>query len=210
MFIISYGTIQLFETFMWLGQSKKWQILNFIGSVLACLLLYFHPMALMIGCKLDRLYQSIIETASYKILFGLSFVFMLFGLYQVIYQLFFISNKTQTYTFLAYPDKKTGHLIWNIPSKYNYAILLSIIIIIFIIVPLNNIFFILTLLIYYLGPFLYILLEDDNNLYDIIKISSIKYETNDKYYASYWCWISAFFSFIMYLVNPYLQPENNL
>lgn len=95
--------MQLCETFMWVGQSKKWQILNIIGSIIACLLLYFHPLALMIGIKLDSLYTDIIDTFKYKILFAITSLFMLFGLYQVIYHLFF--SKTQTYTFLAYPDK---------------------------------------------------------------------------------------------------------
>jgi len=208
MFIISYGAMQLFETFMWLGQSKKWQILNIIGSVLACLLLYFHPLALMIGIKLDRLYQSIIETASYKILFALSGLFMLYGVYQIIYQLFF--NKNHIYNFVAYPDKKTGHLIWNFQSKYNYAILLAIIITIFIIAPLNKPIFILTLFIYYFIPILYIFIEDGNNFNRAIKIITSNIENNDKYYGSYWCWVSAFFSFIMYLVNPYLQPKKDI
>lgn len=205
-FIISYGSMQLCETFMWTGQSKKWQILNIIGSIFACLLLYFHPLALMIGVKLDRLYQSIIETASYKILFGLSGLFLLFGVYQIIYQLFYISNKTQKYTFLAYPDKKTGHLIWSIPTKYNYTVLLSIIIAILIIAPLNNLFFTIFLCIYYLAPFYFILIEDGNDIQTIFKLISGEFKNNDKYYGSYWCWIVAFFSFIMYLVNPYLQP----
>jgi hypothetical protein len=65
-FIISYGTMQLFETFMWIGQNKKMKFLNIIGSVLACILLYFHPLSIMIGIKLDRLYKTIIYTLLYK------------------------------------------------------------------------------------------------------------------------------------------------
>lgn len=99
------------------------------------------------------------------------------------------------------------------PTKYNYTILLSIIIAIFIIAPLNKIIFTLTLLIYYLVPFFYILFEDGNDIQTIIKLISGEFKNNDKYYGSFWCWIVAFFSFIMYLVNPYLQPkvitENN-
>ena len=204
-FIISYGTMQLFETFMWLGQSKKWQILNIIGSILAYLLLFFHPLALMIGIKLDSLYTNIIDTFKYKILFAMSSLFMLYGIYKTIYQLFF--DKNYINNFLTYPDKKTGHLIWRFQSKYNYAILLAVIIGIFIIAPLNKLIFSLTLIIYYFIPILYIFIEDGNNFESSIKIITSKIENNDKYYGSFWCWIVAFFSFIMYLVNPYLQPK---
>ncbi len=205
LFIISYGSMQLFETFMWLGQSKKWQIINIIGSIFACILLYFHPLAIMIGIKLDRLYTDIIDTFKYKILFAISILFLLFGLYKTIYELFF--TKKNIYNFLSYPDKKTGHLIWTFHSKYNYVILLSIIITIFIILPMNKLIFILVLIIYYFIPIIYIYIEDGNNFGSMIKIITTELENNDKYNGSYWCWIVAFFSFIMYLANPYLQPK---
>lgn len=209
-FIISYGTMQLFETFMWFGQKDEWKILNIIGSVLACLLLYLHPLAIMIGIKIDNLYKSVLDTLQYKVLFIISCGFLLFGLCKTIYNLFYkIGGQNK---FLSYPDKRTGHLIWRFEHNYKYSILLSIIIAILIIMPLNNLLFTLTLFIYYLLPYYLIIVEGGNNLKDVLKLSSesSKIKNNDLYYGSFWCWIVAFFSFIMYIMNPYLQPISKI
>ena len=200
-FIMSYGIMQLFETFMWLGQSKKWHILNIIGSVLACLLLYLHPLAIIIGIKLDKLYKSIINTLKYKILAFLSILLMIFGLYRIIYELFF----NNIYSFLAYPDKLTKHLIWDFPTKYNYTLILTFFITFLIIAQFSKPLFIIILFIYYFAPAIYILFNDGNNFNTLIKLLNGTFEKKNTYYGSYWCWIVAFFSFIMYLINPYFQ-----
>ena len=58
-FIMAYGSMQLFETIIWVGIEFNKPIINKIGTMLASLLLYFHPLALLIGFKYDKLYKDV-------------------------------------------------------------------------------------------------------------------------------------------------------
>jgi hypothetical protein len=202
-FIVSYGTVQLFETFMWLGQ-KKWKVLNFMAGIFTCILLSFHPLAILLGIYYDRFYTFIKHSIQFKLFGSFSILLIFYTLLQIVYHLFFKYGKP--YTFVSYPDTKTGHLVWNIPSYYHLSVILSILIILFISTQ-NKFLFTLLIFLYYLLPFYLILLYDGKKFSDVMKIMYGKFKTNDKYYGSFWCWISAFFSFLMYFINPYLQPN---
>ena len=73
--------------------------------------------------------------------------------------------------------------------------------------PLNKPIFTIMFLIYYLLPFYLIVMEDKNNIHYLCNKILYGFSKNDNYYGSYWCWIVAIFSFIIYLINPYIQPS---
>ena len=57
-FIMGYGSMQLFETIIWVGIEYNKPIINKIGTVLASLLLYFHPLIFLLGLKYDKFYNQ--------------------------------------------------------------------------------------------------------------------------------------------------------
>ena len=189
-FIISYGSMQFFEFLIWLGIDRKLKYLNKIGSILAAILLYSHPLAIMIGMNYDKLYAKYKNNNFYNILFASSFIFVLFGIYNIV---FHINKKNKIYNFLSYPDKINNHLVWDFPDHYSIVIIISLLISIFILKE-NKKFWIAILLYYFLPAFL---------VYFTNKVS-IK-NKNKNYNGSYWCWYVAIFSFLLYNINPKIQ-----
>ena len=179
----SYGSMQLFETFQWLGQNPDYEYLNIFGSICAALLLYLHPLAVTVGMSVDSAYKNIIQTDTFKLLFGASIAMAIFGLYRV-------TNAyiNKTHTFLSKPDSISKHMVWEFPSDYMASILLILIIGCIFIAPKFLSLFI-AILIYYFLPILIINLtvhvEDKNKL--------------KNYSGSYWCWYVAVFSFLFYI-----------
>ena len=82
-FIMSYGSMQLFETFIWYGLDTNNTNINFIGSILACLLLYLHPIAIIYGMKYDNLYKKYINNRYFKLLSIIALGFILFGVFNI-------------------------------------------------------------------------------------------------------------------------------
>ena len=179
----SYGSMQLFETFQWLGQNPDYEYLNVFGSICAALLLYLHPLAITTGILVDNAYKNIIQTNIFKLLFGASISMALFGLYRVT-----DAYINKTHTFLSKPDSISKHMVWDFPSDYKVSILLIFITGIILIAPKFLLLFI-ALLIYYFLPILIIqstvTVEDKNKL--------------KNYSGSYWCWYVAVFSFLFYI-----------
>ena len=190
LFIISYGSMQLFESIIWLGIDINIPKLVIIGSIFACLLLYTHPIAIISGMYYDKGYIKYINTFYYKLLFTVSFMVLLFGLYNIIIHL---TRKNKIYNFLSYPDKINEHLVWDFPSHYSLIILVSVFISLFIFK--NNRIFWLFIILYYFTPALFV------KLFNNVSIESI----NKNYNGSYWCWYVAIFSFLLYYLNPKLQ-----
>ena len=121
-FILSYGTMQFFEFLIWLGIDTNTEILNYVGSILGCLLLYFHPLAIMLGMNFDKSYKKYHNNLYYKILFIISFMFLFYGIYNI----YFYLKEKKTYNFISYPTKdNNNHLIWDFPSNYYIVILRS-------------------------------------------------------------------------------------
>jgi hypothetical protein len=187
-FIISYGSMQLFESIIWLGIDLNKEYLNKIGSILACLLLYLHPLAILIGMKFDNLYKKYINNIYYKILIGLSIIFVLFGIYNIIYNL---SKTNAQYNFISYPDDVNDHLVWDFPSHYKIVIFIALLISLFIFNE-SKLFW-LCIILYYFLPALYVFFTNNVNIKNKRK----------NYNGSYWCWYVAIFSFILYFINPF-------
>ena len=188
-FVLSYGTIQLFEFLMWLGIDTNQKYLNKIGSILASIVLYIHPLAIVTGMYYDKAYSKYINNPYYKMLFLASLIFVLFGICKVIFNLI---KKQPEYSFLSYNDKNNKKLVWDFPSNYSITLLLSHLISIFIF--MENKTFWLLFFCYHVLPVLLLFSMD------IIKMN---YDANK--YASHWCWYVAAFSFILYFMNPKLQ-----
>ena len=191
-FIMGYGSMQLFETIIWIGIEYNKPIINRIGTVLASLLLYFHPIIFLLGLKYDKFYKNITKNSIYKIGFGISLIFIIIGFCRNGRALF---GKSPNYSLTSYLVPKYRHLVWDIPDNYNLIIGFLIIVSLLFIFPKNKIFLII-LLLYYIIPALY--------TYYIIPIN-----TNKNIAGSYWCWIVAFFSFLIYFINPILQKYNS-
>jgi len=180
-FIMSYGTMQLFETLIWLGIDYNNVILKKIGAFLANLLLFFHPLAIMIGLTYDNLYKIKFKNNIFWIIALLIFVMSaIFALYILI---------TQKNKFIPYKSGNSDHVVWNFPH-YHYVIvvLFGLVIAYKYIYPKNKIFTMFVVL-FYIIPWLYTTLV----FKDITVV------------GSYWCWIVAFFSFLIYFVNPLIK-----
>ena len=191
-FIMGYGSMQLFETIIWIGIEYNKPIINKIGTVLASLLLYFHPLIFLLGLKYDTFYKNITKKYIYKIFFVIAILFIIIGLFRNGRALF---NKSPEYSLTSYLLPKYRHLVWDIPDNYNLIIGFLIIVSLLFIFPKNKIFLII-LLLYYIIPALYTYYSIPNN-------------TNKNIAGSYWCWIVAFFSFLIYFINPIIQKYNS-
>jgi hypothetical protein len=191
-FIMGYGSMQLFETIIWIGIEYNKPIINKIGTLLASLLLYFHPLIFLLGLKYDTFYKNITKKYIYKIVFVIAILFIILGVFRNGISLF--SNKS-TNTITSYLIPKYRHLVWDIPDNYNMIILFLIIVSLIFIFKKNKMFMII-LLLYYIVPALYTYYTIPDNL-------------NKNIAGSYWCWIVAFFSFLIYFTNPMLQKYNS-
>ena len=184
--ICSYGSMQLFETFQWLGQNPKYEYLNIFGSFCAALLLYFHPFAAMIGMSIESGYKSVTNTNIFKLLLTASVFMAIFGIYRV-------SNAyiSKTHTFISKPDTISKHMVWEFPEDYFATMILMLITSVIFIAP-RFLFLFVTLIIYYLLPILIIRLT--------INVDDEKNQLKN-YAGSYWCWYVAMFSFLFLFFN---------
>jgi len=188
-FLFSYGSMQLCETFIWLGQDKKYKDFNKVGSIAASALLYTHPLAFIIGMWHDKQYNNIKSLPQFTFCLVGSIIWFAFGLYQIA-----LAYKTKEYSLTSYPDSKSNHLVWDFPEHYGISLIFLSLIISYFIFP-NQKIFVLCLALYFMIPVITLLL-------------TMKIEDNNKiknYAGSYWCWYVAIFSFMFYLVNPMIQ-----
>ena len=190
-FIISYGTMQLFEFFIWVGIDNKKEKINKIASIFASLLLYIHPLAICLGMKYDKLFKKYNKNFYYNVIFIISILFVLFGIINIIYEL----KANDEYKFISYPDKKNCHLVWDFPGHYPIVLIISLFLSIFVFIE-NKIFWICGIL-YFLLPPIFIFFALKNN--------TVEKNKEKNYIGSYWCWYVAAFSFILYFLNPKIQ-----
>jgi hypothetical protein len=177
-FLFSYGSMQFFETFMWLGQTKEYEQLNRIGSIAGSLLLYSHPLAFSYGMSIDSAYKA--SNFTYPI--AIATVFFLYGVYRLL---------STDQSLLAKPDTISKHLVWD--SPHDYLIGLIFMLGLGVIFALNKYPALFTaLVIYFLAPILILFAMADAENIDSKKI----------YYGSYWCWLVATGSFLFY-VRPF-------
>lgn len=175
-FILSYGTMQLFEYFMWIGQPCKMS--NYIATILAYILLFAHPIAIATGIYFDKKYKKT-KYKKYAIYFGLA-IFII-GLL-----LLYISRND--YKFCSYPHEINKHLVWDFPIYYHSIILPACILIALLLVkPLP---FLLLMLAYFIVPALFL---------------KFILQTEYTSLGSFWCWIVATFSIIAYFINGRLN-----
>jgi len=191
-FIMSYGSMQLAETIIWVGIEYNKPIINKIGTVLATLLLYLHPLGLILGIRYDNFYNNIKNNIVYKVFFGIGILLFVIGIINTLYQ------GLNKHKYLSYVTQQSPHLMWDIPKylepHYIIGLVFSIIVLCYVIFPKNKIFALLIL------AFLSI-----TCIYSIISSpKEIKY----KIFKSYWCWIVAILSFLIYFTNPILQKFN--
>jgi len=189
-FIISYGSIQLFEAIIWLGIDINMKQLVVIGSTLACLLLYLHPLAIISGMYYDKAYEKYKNNIYYKLLFIISIMVAIFGLYNIITHM---NKKNKIYNFISYPDRINKHLVWDFPSHYPLILVVALLISIFVFKE-NKIIWLSTILYYFL-PAIYVVLTNTISKKNLTK----------NYNGSYWCWYVAIFSFLLYFLNPKIQ-----
>jgi len=187
-FIMSYGLMQLFEALQWWGQNPGFENLNITGSFLGAILLYFHPLAIMIGLSQDKLYKISVNSPIFLLSIFASIGVLLYGIYRVV-----SAYKEKSYTFLSKPDRVSGHMVWESPDDYRSIMILISIIVSLYVLPVSPIIF-FTWLLYFFLPIILI--------NKFMKVSS---ENNLKNYTgSYWCWYVATFSFLFYFINKHL------
>ena len=188
LFILSYGGMQLLEGIIWVGIEQNNVSINKFGSILACLLLYLHPIALCIGIYYDKYYKNILDSKIVKIFVGVALLIILIPIYKIIKTLL---SKKPEYTLMSYADKVNKHLVWDFPGNYYFVVVIYLLLfVLFITYPKNKKFSLLVSSYYFIPPIII------GYLYGIHKYSV---------FGSYWCWVSALFAFIFYIANPYLQ-----
>jgi len=188
-FLLCYGSMQLAETIIWLGQEKGLHDLNKIGSIGAAALLYSHPVGYMAGLWADKAYKGIGSTGLFQSLFAAAVAFFGFGLYRI-----GSAYTTGSTSLTSWPDSKTGHLVWDFPMNYGIEVLFIIVVSAIYMLPKSVLTFWI-LLLYFMIPF-------------ALSHSSGFLQWDGKwrpYGGSYWCWYVASFSFLLYGVNPILQ-----
>ena len=190
LFIISYGSMQLFESLIWLGIDTNMKQFVITGSILACLLLYLHPSAISLGMYHDKAYQKYKQNNYYKLMVFISILILLFGIYNIIIHL---TKSNKEYSFLSYPDKVNKHLVWDFPSHYPLIIVVALLISL-ITLKENKVIW-LSIIGYYFIPAIFVVLTNKVSPENI----------NKNYNGSYWCWYVAFFSFILYYLNPLIR-----
>lgn len=203
-FIISYGSMQLFESMMWLGQKQNLEILNYVGSYLASIFLYLHPILLLLGFYLDKkTYPNIEKTLIFKIFLGLSSLIVLWAIW--------MNMNTPKSLFITKPDTQCGHLSWKFPTKDKYIIPFVLVIGALILMGRPVEFKAISVSYFVIGAILSALLVTCMVSYDSGKgfSSYVKTTLNASSisFGSYWCWFVALFSFILFFVNPSIQPK---
>lgn len=180
LFLASYGSMQLFEALMWLGQSRGYEWLNRIGSLGGSLLLYLHPLALTAGLRADAAYKGAQGTD--VALFASSAV-GLYGVWRIV-----SSWMSGEYSFLSHPDPKNGHLVWEFPDAYSWVIMPLMFVIAGVYMLPRYPMLAGALLLYFMIPVLGMIATLNVSPQNVLK----------NYVGSYWCWWVAAASFLFW------------
>mgnify|MGYP003682059745 CR=1 FL=1 len=192
-FVMAYGAMQLCETIIWVGLEYNKPIINKIGTVLAILLLYFHPLGLMLGIKYDNFYNNIKKKPLYKLFLGLAVFLFVLGVINIIYQ-----GLVNKHNYISYVSPKSPHLIWKIPKyldkQYKYGVILFVIVLFSIMCPKNMVYSLFILAFFVLTA-----------IYSLnVGPKGLEFEI----FRSYWCWLVAILAFLIYFVTPFFQKYN--
>lgn len=197
-FVISFGTMQLFESLMWLGQNENLKQLNYIGSYLAGIFLHLHPLLLLLAFYLDKkTYPNIEKNKVYKAFVVVSVLLALWAIW--------LNLKTSKSLFYTKPSANCGNLDWKFPLRLYYVIPFVLMIMILVLLAKPFEFKVLSLSYFVIALIIsYFLVSCNSSLRNGLK-SVIN--ASDIGFGSYWCWFSALFSFILFFVNPLVQPK---
>jgi len=130
---------------------------------------------IILGINADPYYN---KTDSNLLRFGflLAVGVILYGLYQM--------SVSKQFNYISYPHPVNGHLIWDFPNIYTNVIYpVCIVIALLMIRPPIFLTFIML----------------------FFALTAYRSVGNVESAGSYWCWLVASFSFIIYFANPYLQ-----
>lgn len=178
-FIMTYGSMQLFEAIIWTGIDFKMPSLNYLGSFLASIVLFTHALGLVYGISIDKSYQENINTQKFKRMKIAALSIFIFGLVYIVYNIY---QKNYPYSLVI-----NDSLFWNFNKLY-------------ILVCLTCVY--ISMIIYHKNKHLWGFLV----VYFTLPILILLYL--NKFTGSYWCWYVAFFAFFIYLINPWLQKFN--
>jgi hypothetical protein len=183
-FIFIYGIMQLFEAGMWWGiEDGRCTPINRVSTVLAGLSVYLHPMAIVMGLTLDKNYPGIMKNKIWKCAFLASLAVFAYGVYRFL---------TEDYAYCTLPDKKTGHLYWDFPDSYSTVVLPVATLIAFLFLKPRS--FLIATVVFYFSLM----------VVTMVYLRQCQYGPPG---GSLWCWLVAFFAFIMYCLNPYLNAK---
>jgi len=203
-FVISYGIMQLFESLMWLGQNENMKYLNYLGSYLAGIFLHLHPLLLLLGFYLDKkTYPNIEKTTTFKVFLVASVLLALWAVW--------MNFQTPKSLFYTKPTSDCGHLHWKFPVSGYYIIPFVLIILAIVLMSRPFNLKLLTISYFVIGAILSVIFVTCMSSYasgngllsyfkNIINAASVSF-------GSYWCWFLALFSFILFFVNPFVQPK---
>lgn len=156
---------------MWINQPCG--LLNKTASIAACLLLYGHVLFLVSGFWFDRQYKYMEHETKLWLLFVAVMVLMV-GVIRVV-------CRHGKHTYCSVPNRETRHLQWDFPRDYQMIVLpILIIIAVFFVRPMRLMWSVL-------------------GLYMMARV--VSFYTADPCQPSIWCWMCAFFSFIVYIIN---------
>lgn len=178
-FIMTYGTMQLFEAIIWTGIDFKLPSLNYFGSFLAGVLLFTHALGLIYGMELDKSYQKVKKTKYFRNMKIVAWSIFAYGLGYLFYNIY---NNKKPYSLVI-----NDSLYWNF-DKYYLLVFLGCVYISKIIYKHNK----------HLWGF----------LISYFTIPALILIFFNNFTGSYWCWYSAIFAVIFYVVNPWLQKYN--
>lgn len=180
-FILGYGSMQLFEFMMWHGQPCGWT--NKIGSFLACILLFAHPLFVYFGLKHDKAYTHI-SPKTFRFLFAICLLVLLVGVSIM------IATRNQ-YKYCSYPHPDNHHLVWDFPNRF-YDILIIPICLAIAVTFVRPWSILAAIGIYYFGTAAYA---------EYIKKMGASV-------GSYWCWMVAIFAALLYIGNGMINAAS--
>jgi len=193
-FIMIYGSMQLIETIIWIGLEYNNININKLGTILVAVLLYLHPLGLILGINYDTFYSKVIKGKLYKIFFIITTLLFISGLIHIVYSVINKKNK-----FISHIKSSSSHIVWDKPKyleiQYNIGVLLVFLSIIVFVYPKNNPFGIFLLLYFIITGIYSLTIASKEPTYSI--------------FGSYWCWIVSIWAFLIYIINPLLQNYNN-
>ena len=113
--------------------------------------------------------------------------------------------------FFTKPSSQCGHLEWKFPTKEKYIIPFVLVIASLILMARPMEFKAMSISYFVIGAILSALLVtcmiSYNSKEGITNYISETLNASSISFGSYWCWFVAFFSFLLFFINPLIQPK---